>query len=291
MAKAGFRKKLRNIFTGKRTFDSEYFDELADILVEGDLGAKAAFEIVEELELFCKKQKVDTEESVKAKLKDMLKLHIKSINLMPLSDKTNIYLVLGVNGAGKTTSVGKMAKWYTKKSDQTIVMAAADTYRAAAIEQLKVHGSRTGVRVVAHQDGADPGAVVFDASEAVTAAGGGLVLADSAGRLHNKENLVQELKKIDRIAKSKASDGCYKKVLVLDATTGQNAFRQAEVFHEAVGVDAVVLTKYDSTAKGGVAYSLGKELGIPIAFICFGETYDDISLFDPDRYVQEFLGD
>jgi fused signal recognition particle receptor len=291
MAKTGFRKKLKKLFTGKRTLDTNYFEDLGDILVEGDLGAKTAFEIVDQLESFCSKEKLKNENDIKTELFNMIKEPIKSIVLTPQDKKINIYLVLGVNGAGKTTSIGKMAKWYTDHTNQTIVMAAGDTYRAAAIEQLKIHGTRTGVRVIAHQDGSDPGAVVFDAADAVAASGGGLVLADTAGRLHNKENLVHELEKIDRIAKSKASEGCYKKILVLDATTGQNALRQAEVFNEAVGIDAVILTKYDSTAKGGVAYSLGKNLNIPVAFYCFGEKYDDIKPFDIERYVHDFLGD
>lgn len=291
MAKVGFRKKIKTLFTGNRTFDTEYFEELADVLVEGDLGAKASFEIVDELESFCIKNKINTEEAVKEKLTTMLEKQVCAVELVPEKDKTTVYLVLGVNGVGKTTSVAKMAQWYKNKNQGKIVMAAADTYRAAAIEQLKVHSDRTGVRVIAHQHGSDPGAVVFDAAKAVFAAGGGVVLADSAGRLHNKDNLVRELKKIDRIAQSKASEGCYKKILVLDATTGQNALRQAEVFNESIGVDAVILTKYDSTAKGGIAYSLGKELNIPIAFYCFGEQYGDIAVFDPQRYVREFLGD
>ena len=153
-----------------------------------------------------------------------------------------------------------------------------------------MHGEKVGVRVVSHQHGSDPSAVVFDAAEAVKAKGSGLVLADTAGRLHNKENLVRELQKIDKICASKADEGCYKKIIVIDATTGQNALRQAEVFNEAVGVDAIIMTKYDSTAKGGVAISIGKELHIPIAFVCTGEKYKDIDVFKPEEYIDEFLG-
>ena len=146
------------------------------------------------------------------------------------------------------------------------------------------------MRVVSHQHGADPAAVVFDAASAVQAHGGGLVIADTAGRLHNKENLVRELQKIDRICREKSDDGCYKKLLVVDATTGQNALRQAEAFNEAVGIDALILTKYDSTAKGGIALSIGKELEIPAAFVCTGEKYADIAPFNAEKYVSEFLG-
>ena len=213
---------------------------------------------------------------------------MKSVDLQPRKEDTTVYMFLGVNGAGKTTSAAKLARYYTN-AGHSVVLAAADTYRAAAIEQLSYHGEKLGVRVVSHQHGADPSAVVFDAASAVSAKGGGLVIADTAGRLHNKENLVRELQKIDRVAAQKASEGAYKKLIVLDATTGQNAMRQAEVFHEAVGVDAAVLTKYDSTAKGGIAVSLGRELGIPVAFVCTGEKYEDIELFSPEKYVDEFL--
>ena len=153
-----------------------------------------------------------------------------------------------------------------------------------------MHGEKLGLRVVSHQHGSDPSAVVFDAADACRASGGGLVIADTAGRLHNKENLVKELQKIDRIAQQKADEGCYKKILVIDGTTGQNAVRQAEVFNEAVSLDGVVITKYDSTAKGGMIYSIYNELKIPVAFVCTGEKYPDIRLFDPVEYTKTFLG-
>lgn len=155
---------------------------------------------------------------------------------------------------------------------------------------MNTHGERIGLRVVSHQHGSDPAAVVYDAAEACKAQGDGIVLADTAGRLHNKENLVRELQKIDKICREKASDGMYKKILVIDATTGQNAFRQAEVFNEAVGLDALILTKYDSTAKGGVAITIGKELNLPIAYVCDGEKYEDIRKFDAEKYLNEFVG-
>jgi fused signal recognition particle receptor len=200
-----------------------------------------------------------------------------------------MFLVLGVNGVGKTTTIAKLAHAYKNAGIESAV-AASDTFRAAAIDQLKIHGERLGVRVVAHQSGGDPAAVIFDAAESIASRGGGLVLADTAGRLHNKEHLVHELQKIDRIAVSKADENCCKKILVLDATTGQNAARQAEVFHEAVKLDALVLTKYDSTAKGGVLFSIGKELGLPVFRVCFGERYEDIGAFNPETYTNEFLG-
>ncbi len=291
MARLGFAQKLKSLFSGGVKTDDDFFESLADTLVEGDVGAKMAFEIVDELEKQCKKNKLTDEQDILIELKAILRTYAKSIDLTINPSDMNVFLVLGVNGVGKTTSVAKMASYFKKQEKYNLAMAAADTFRAAAIEQLTVHGQRLDIRVVAHQHGADPSAVVFDAADSIAAKGGGIVLADTAGRLHNKENLVRELQKIDRVAASKASDGCYKKILVLDATTGQNALRQAEVFHEAVGVDCVILTKYDSSAKGGVAFSLGKELGIPIAFVGFGETYNDISLFDVEKYINEFLGD
>ncbi|HPX25767.1 MAG TPA: signal recognition particle-docking protein FtsY [Treponemataceae bacterium] len=267
----------------------EFFDNLTDMLIEGDIGAKTAFEICELLEKRCRKDKIQDEKAILQILKELIMPHIKTVTLSPEPGKVSVYLVLGVNGVGKTTSVAKLAKYYTDKGVYTI-MAAADTFRAAAIEQLMLHGDKIGVRVVSHQHGSDPSSVVFDAAAAVSAKGDGLVLADTAGRLHNKENLVRELQKIDRIAREKASGGAYKKILVLDATTGQNALRQAEVFNESVGVDAVVLTKYDSTAKGGIVITLGKELNIPVAYICTGENYGDIEDFNPETYISDFLG-
>lgn len=288
MAKMSFAERLKNFFSFNKNRDDSFFEDLSDILIEGDLGAKNVFDIVEELEKNCKKQKLIEPDDILSELKTMLLPFVSSIDLTPQAGKVNVYMLLGVNGVGKTTSVAKLANYY--KDQTNVIMAAADTFRAAAIEQLQLHGQRLNVRVVAHQHGADPSAVVFDAAEAVRSKGEGLVLADTAGRLHNKENLVRELQKIDRIAASKADEGCYKKLLIIDSTTGQNGLRQAEVFHQAVGLDAVILTKYDSTAKGGVAAAIGKDFGIPVAFVCFGEGYKDIRPFDPERYLDEFLG-
>lgn len=288
MAKISFAEKFKNLFS-KKTDNSEFFEDLTDALIEGDVGAKNAMQIVDELESKCKEGKISSPEQITEELKNMLLEFIKEASLEPEEGKVNVYMLLGVNGVGKTTSVAKLAKLYSEKGFK-IVMAASDTFRAAAVDQLSMHGERLGIRVVKHQMGSDPSAVVFDAADACRSAGGGLVLADTAGRLHNKENLVNELKKIDRVASSKADEGCYKKILVIDSTTGQNAVRQAEVFNEAVGIDAVILTKYDSTAKGGEVVTIGKKLGIPAAYVCTGEKYDDIHVFNGKEYVEEFLG-
>ena len=286
--KKSFGEKFKSLFSKK--IDEEFFENLTDMLVEGDVGAKTAFFLADELEQICRKEKIDDQNQILLKLKELLLQHVKQIELKPDLSKINVWMMLGVNGVGKTTSVAKLANMFRNQGVENIVMASADTFRAAAIEQLAMHGEKVGVRVVSHQHGSDPSAVVYDAAEALKSKGPGLVLADTAGRLHNKENLVRELQKIARTCATKADEGCYKKIIVIDATTGQNALRQAEVFNEAVGVDAIIMTKYDSTAKGGVAVSIGKELGLPVAYVCTGEKYENIEPFDAEKYIDEFLG-
>ena len=288
--KKSFGEKLKSLFSKGSSINDDFYDELTDMLVEGDIGAKAAFEIVDELQSVCSKEKIHDQDSIVAKLKELLLRDVKSVTLMPEEARQNVWMMLGVNGVGKTTSAAKLADFFKGKGIENIVLASADTFRAAAIEQLAMHGERLGVRVVSHQHGSDPSAVVFDAADALRSKGPGIVIADTAGRLHNKENLVRELQKIDRTCSLKADQGCYKKILVIDATTGQNALRQAEVFNEAVKIDAIIMTKYDSTAKGGVAVSIGRELGLPVAFVCTGEAYKDIGTFDAEAYINDFLG-
>ncbi|WP_294427886.1 signal recognition particle-docking protein FtsY [uncultured Treponema sp.] len=288
MAKLSFAQKFKNLFSSRK-IDEEFFEDLIDALVEGDMGAKMAYEISEELEKTCRAKKITDEALIKAELKQMLLPYIKKCEFVPEKGKVNIYMMLGVNGVGKTTTAAKVSKLY-KEAGENVIMAASDTFRAAAEEQLEMHGERLGIRVIAHQHGSDPSSVVFDAAESCRANGGGVIIADTAGRLHNKENLVRELQKIDRIAAQKADAGCFKKILVIDGTTGQNALRQAEVFSESVGVDALVITKYDSTARGGCLFSIGKQLSIPVLFVCTGEKYENIEPFNPEKYVDEFLG-
>ena len=290
MAKLSFAQAIKNLFSAHKKEDTEFFEDLADALIEGDIGAKNAMELVDQLEKECKEGKIHGNEEILKHMKVLLSEYVKSVEFVPEKGKINIWMMLGVNGVGKTTSCAKVANLLIKNGFEQVVLSASDTFRAAAIEQLCYHGEKIGVRVVNHQHGSDPSSVVFDAAESVRAHGGGLVIADTAGRLHNKENLVHELEKIDRICKQKADDGCYKKILVIDSTTGQNALRQAEVFNEAIGVDAIIMTKYDSTAKGGVAISIGKDLGIPVFYVCTGETYSYISLFNCDDYLNTFLG-
>ncbi len=289
MKKFGFGESLRNLLRGKSEIPPSFFDDLTDTLIEGDVGAKPAFEITELLEKKCRAERIRDEEGVIAGLKEIISQWVKGASFEPPENAVSVYMLLGVNGTGKTTTAAKMAAWYKARQNLPVILAAADTFRAAAIEQLQIHGEKIGVRVVAQQHGADPAAVVFDAAQAAQGAGGALVIADTAGRLHNRENLVRELEKIDRIAMQKASEGCCKKLLVLDSTTGQNGFRQAEVFHEAVGVDGIILTKYDSTSKGGIVVSIGKELNLPVVFVGTGETYRDFAPFSAAAWLNDFF--
>ncbi len=283
-----FAQKLKNLFSANK-IDEFFFEELTDLLIEGDVGAKLAFELTEQLEDSCKKNKITEKDEILAELGKKLSEFAFKADFEINDSKTNVFMFLGVNGVGKTTTAAKVANYF-KNQGKKVILAAADTFRAAAEEQLEMHGNNLGIRVVAHQHGSDPSSVVFDAADSARAGGGALVLADTAGRLHNKENLVRELQKIDRIARQKADEGCCKKILVIDGTTGQNAVRQAEVFNEAVGVDALVLTKYDSTAKGGMIFAIGRELKIPVWFVCTGEKYENIRPFEPENYIKEFIG-
>ncbi|GMO53543.1 MAG: signal recognition particle-docking protein FtsY [Termitinemataceae bacterium] len=286
---SSFTQKIKSFFTLGSAIDSDFFDELCDLLIEGDFGAALAFKTIEDLQSLCKKEHITTAEKIKETLFSMLKemLSTKDISLFS-DDKLNVLLLLGVNGVGKTTSAAKLASLCSKNG--RVIMAAADTFRAAAIDQLKIHGERLCVRVVAHKDGGDPAAVVYDALDAAIAGDYNFVVCDSAGRMHTKSSLVEELKKIDRVVLSKSQNINYKKILVLDATTGTNALAQAEVFSNAVNVDAVILTKADSDAKGGAAFSLAADLKLPIGYVCTGEKYEDIAPFNASSYVRKFLG-
>lgn len=288
--KKTFAEKLKSIFSFNTKIDNEFFEELTDLLIEGDVGQSLAVQIEDQLRQQVKENKIKSADSLPNELYKILLNYVNEYSFMPSKDKNNIFLVLGVNGVGKTTTIAKMVQYYKNIFDGNILMVAGDTFRAAAIDQLKIHGEKLNTRVIANQQGGDSAAVVFDAGEALKSAGGGLALVDTAGRLHNREDLLRELQKIERIARSKADEGCYKKIIILDSTTGQNALRQAETFHEAIGIDAAIITKYDSTAKGGIAISAGKELNLPIMFLCFGEKYSDIKKFNKEEYVKKFLG-
>lgn len=281
MFKFGLGAKLKALFGFKKTLDSQFFEDLEDILIEGDFGAKNAMMISDEV----KERKPQTQEEFLGIVKELLGDKVSGTELVPKKGKLNVYLILGVNGVGKTTSIAKMASYYGKKGYK-VVMAAADTFRAAAIDQLDLHAQRTGTRIVRQENGSDPGAVVYDAISSALAKGDDLILCDTAGRMHNKENLVKELQKIDKIIRNRIEPDCYKKILVVDATTGQNSISQAQIFNDAVGLDALILTKYDSASKAGALV----QIGIPIAFVGTGEHYEDIHVFDKDEFLTGLAG-
>ena len=289
-----FAEKIKSFFTKSPVISPEFFEELSDLLIEGDLGAKEAYSTVELLEERCRRGKNSLPEEVRIILAELLEgVLLKAEPLTLPENRLTVILLLGVNGVGKTTTAAKLAALYQNSWDKKPILAAADTFRAAAIDQLKIHGERLGLRVVAHQQGGDPAAVVYDAIDA--AGKNGVVIADTAGRMHTKSALVEELRKIDRVVGSKAvalQDTViqYVKYLTLDATTGRNALAQAEIFCEAVSPEAAVLTKYDSTAKGGVVFSLASVLRLPVAYLCTGEKYGDIRAFDPHTFAREFAG-
>jgi fused signal recognition particle receptor len=289
---AGFAERLKSFFGLRSRISEELFDDLADLLVEGDFGAEDAFKTADLLRSVCKKEKIVEAEAVRRKLGELLESVLCSPPELAISGEgLSVILLLGVNGVGKTTTAAKLARRFSSPPfGKKPILAAADTFRAAAIDQLKIHGERLGVRVIAHKHGGDPAAVVYDAVEAAQSGGGDLIIADTAGRMHTKSALVEELKKIDRVVESRAPEARYIKLLVLDATTGRNALSQAEIFHEAVALDGVVLTKYDSSARGGAVFSLSVSLKLPVVFICDGEKYADIKPFDAGTYTKEFIG-
>jgi fused signal recognition particle receptor len=292
-----FAERIKNFFGIRKAVSEEFYEELADLLVEGDFGAAGAFSTVDALRDVCKKDKISEPEDVRKTLALILeqRLGLAALPRMPHpnggANMTGLALILllGVNGVGKTTSAAKLAEYYRALGKKPI-FAAADTFRAAAIDQLKIHGERLGIRVVAHKHGGDPAAVVYDAVEAAQAGGGDLIIADTAGRMHTKTSLVEELKKIDRVVSAKAAGVPYYKWLVLDATTGRNALAQAEIFHSAVSLDGVILTKCDSSARGGIVFSLAEELHLGVVFTCNGEKYGDIQTFNAHEYAQNFAG-
>jgi fused signal recognition particle receptor len=289
-----FAGRIRNLFGRQGGLSEEFFEDLADLLVEGDFGAAGAYKTVERLRELCKKEKITESEGARLRLARILEEILGEAGggrVIPAEgEKLRIILLLGVNGVGKTTTAAKLTEYYRTGYGRRPILAAADTFRAAAIDQIKIHGERLGVRVVAHQYGGDPAAVVYDAVDAAAAGAGDLIVADTAGRMHTKSALVEELKKIDRVVESRAAGAVYVKWLVLDATTGRNALAQAETFHEAVAPEGVILSKFDSGARGGVVFSLAQELHLPVIFLCNGEGYGDIRPFDPRSYVEEFAG-
>ncbi len=288
MAVKNFGTRLKKLFAGDK-LSPVFFESLEDLLIEGDLGAKTSFELVDQIKTEIKNKKIKTESDFMELVKMYLSNQIIVDDYTPNNDKMNIILVLGVNGVGKTTSIAKLASFFKKEYGINSVLSAGDTFRAAAIDQLMHHGHKLNMRVVHQQHGSDPGAVIFDTIESAVSKNDRIIIADTAGRMHNRENLVKELEKIDKIIKTKTKEGSYKKFLVIDATTGQNGLRQAESFHNAVGIDGVILAKYDSSSKGGIVVSICRDLKIPILFLGTGEGYNDLVRFNKNDFLNNLL--
>ncbi|MCD6343394.1 MAG: signal recognition particle-docking protein FtsY [Spirochaetaceae bacterium] len=286
-----FGRRIKELLSRRGGIGEAFYEELEDLLVEADFGASAAVDLVDELREHRRNKSGGlTRDELIEELKSLIRPSLKVSDLTPDPEKLTLYLVLGVNGVGKTTTIAKMAHRFAQSGSDKIVLAAGDTFRAAAIDQLEIHGRRVGARVVKQEHGSDPGAVIYDAINSALSRGDTLIIADTAGRMHNRTNLVKELSKIDRIIRERiGQSGVYRKLLVIDATTGQNGMRQAETFHESIGVDAVVMTKYDSTAKGGLVAAISRKLSLPFAFMGRGEGMDDLEPFNPDIYLDELL--
>ena len=284
----GIGERLKGIF--KKSGTINFYEEFEDLLIESDIGVVPAMDISKRLLDKFGKRGPENRDVAILEITNILSEMLLEVEPLINKDKTTFLLVLGVNGVGKTTTIAKMAHYYKNKYDVEAILSAGDTFRAAAIDQLMLHGERLGLKVIHQQQGADPGAVIFDSIESAKARGASLVIADTAGRMHNKANLVKELEKINRIIASKAKNADFKKILVIDATTGQNGFRQAEMFHEAVGIDEVVLSKYDSMARGGIALSISSKLKIPFSFVGTGERYSDLEVFRKEDFIKKITG-
>ncbi len=273
------------IFSGFSHIDDDFYEELEEVLVMADLGVHTTEAIIEELKEKVKEQHIKEPAQCKALLVESIKAQMSvDEHAYDFENETSVILVIGVNGVGKTTSVGKLAGQY-KKAGKKVLIAAADTFRAAATEQLGEWANRAGVDMVAGQEGSDPAAVVFDAIASAKARRADILLCDTAGRLHNKKNLMEELRKINRIIDKEFPQAHRETLIVLDGTTGQNALSQARQFKEVADITGIILTKLDGTAKGGIAIAIQAELGVPVKYIGVGEKIDDLQKFDSDAFV------
>ena len=276
--------KIDALFKALRRVDEELFEELEELLISADVGVATTEEILDELRDYVKENKIKESDEVKAELLRMLRALVGEHEPLKLDTTPSVILVIGVNGVGKTTSIGKISK-ELKSQGKKVVVAAADTFRAAAAEQLAVWCERAGVDIIRQNAGADPAAVVFDAINAVKSRRADVLIIDTAGRLHNKKNLMDELAKIDRVITRELPNASRETLLVLDATTGQNAVIQAKEFKDSAAITGLVLTKLDGTAKGGIVLSIKRELNIPVKFIGIGEQIDDMKPFDSEEFA------
>lgn len=286
----GIFQKVDQLLTGRRPVDDELFDELEEILVQADISIHTTVKIVDELRSAARKERLNETPEVRAKLEELLIdiLGGEVTRVATAPTPPTVYVVVGVNGVGKTTTIAKIAHRY-KKQGKKVVLAAGDTFRAAAIDQLDIWADRVGVDIVKHQPGADPSAVLFDAIQAGMARGADYIIVDTAGRLHTKVNLMEELKKMDRVVQRALGRMPDETLLVLDATTGQNAVSQAKEFLTAVNITGIALAKLDGTAKGGIVITIKDELGVPIKLVGTGEKLDDIEDFDAREFVKALV--
>ncbi len=288
--KDSFLGRLKRIFNSFTKIDEELFEELEEAMIMSDIGVETSVEICDRLRKKIKERGITDPNEIMELIQEVIGEIMGDDTGLDLTQSPAVIMVIGVNGAGKTTSIGKLCYQF-KKEKKKVLVAAADTFRAAAIDQLEVWTERAGVDIVKHAEGSDPGAVVYDALEAAKARNCDVVIIDTAGRLHNKKNLMDELAKINRIIDNKAGDCSREVLLVLDATTGQNAVNQAKLFSETAPITGIILTKLDGTAKGGIVISIKNELGIPVKLIGVGEKIDDLQPFDSHTFVQALFSD
>ena len=287
--KKSFDEKINNVFSSFRKVDEEFLDELEEILIMSDIGMDTSIKIIENLRGRIKKEKIQDEEDVKQALREEMKkiLDVTDINLH-LNTKPSVILVVGVNGVGKTTSIGKIANRLAKDGKK-VVVAAADTFRAAAVEQLEIWANRAGADIVKRDEGIDPASVVFDAIKITKEKNADILIVDTAGRLHNKKYLMDELSKIQKVINKEMPEADKEVLLVLDGTTGQNAISQVKAFKEETDITGLILTKLDGTAKGGVVIGIVEENKIPVKFIGIGEQIDDMEVFNSEEFVKAII--
>ena len=276
---------MEQVFASFRTVDEELFEDLEEALIMADMGVETSISILEKVRQRVKSENIKESEGVKAVLAEEISMSL-TVDTTPFDPSfPAVFLVIGVNGAGKTTTVGKLTKWY-KSEGKSVLVAAADTFRAAAIDQLGVWCDRAGVTMIRQAENSDPAAVVYDATAAAKARNIDLLICDTAGRLHNKKNLMEELRKINKIVSTQFPEAHREVLLVLDATTGQNALQQAKLFSEVADITGIILTKLDGTTKGGIVVAIKNELDIPVRYVTVGEGIDDLQPFDADMFAK-----
>ncbi|WP_346354510.1 signal recognition particle-docking protein FtsY [Azotosporobacter soli] len=287
-----FTEKIEQLVVGYATIDDEFLDDVEAVLLSADVGVKTTVTLMTEIRKGIKAKEINTPEDLQpflqAKISAMLETGSNMLNVA--AEGPTVIIVVGVNGVGKTTTIGKLGQYYSE-AGQKVMLAAGDTFRAAAIDQLEIWAERTGAELIKHSEGADPAAVAFDAVQSAKARGVDILIIDTAGRLHTKSNLMEELKKINRVIGREIPSAPHETLLVLDATTGQNAVNQAKIFGEAVQLSGVVLTKLDGTAKGGVVVAIKNELNVPVKWIGVGEAAADLRPFDPKEFSRALFGD